>query len=94
MKASFEFIEELVSGLDPMEFGSLKFAVNERVRREEEALAKKIYDLKQGFEFTSTELHLISQNANIEVIKSIRARLDLGLREAKMLYDDMKPRAA
>ena len=90
MDAKIEFLEQLVDALDAAEFGTLRFVMGERIAREEKALKEKIDGLKSRFAWTPAEIRLLSQNANIEVIKSIRRRLGLGLREAKMLFDEMK----
>ena len=90
MKISLEFAEEFISALDAVEFSTIKYLVRERAEREEAARTTKIEALKADFSFTPTEIRFLSQRANIEVIKSIRHRLDLGLAEAKRLFDEMR----
>jgi ribosomal protein L7/L12 len=92
MKLSIELIEAFVNAMEPTEFTTLRFAVKDREERETKARTEKINTLKVDFAFTETEERLLSQRATIEVIKSIRHRLNCGLVEAKALYDTHKER--
>lgn len=89
MKISYEFIQEFVAGLEPSEFTTLRFLVGDRSDKEEAEQRQRIEKLKEGFAFTDTELRLLERNERIEVIKNIRRRFDIGLGDAKRLFDAM-----